>query len=75
VFYLESQALLKQKHQGLILNQKTHYNLLRKKSGDAYNLNIITALLKKLNKVGFIYKIRTEDEINKNKRIVKRKLI
>jgi hypothetical protein len=75
VSYLESQALLEQEHQGLILNQKTYYNLLRKKPSDAYNSNIIIALLKKLNKAGFMYRIRTEDEIDKNERVVKRKLI
>jgi hypothetical protein len=75
VSYLESQALLEQKHQGLILNQKTYYNLLRKKPGDVYNPNTITALLKKLNKAGFIYRTRIEDKIDENKRVVKRKLI
>jgi hypothetical protein len=75
VSYLESQAFLEQEHQGLILNQKTYYNLLRKKPGDAYNLNTITALLKELNKTGFMYKTRTEDKIDENKRVIKRKLI
>jgi hypothetical protein len=75
VFYLESQALLEQKYQGLILNQKTYYNLLRKKPSDAYNSNTIIALLKELNKAEFIYRIRTEDKIDENERVVKRKLI
>jgi hypothetical protein len=75
VSYLESQALLEQEHQGLILNHKTYYNLLRKKPGDAHNPDTIAALLKELNEAGFVYRTRTEDKIDENKRVVKRKLI
>jgi hypothetical protein len=57
------------------LNHKTYYNLLRKKPGDTHNLNTIAALLKELNEAGFMYKTRTEDETDKNKRVIKRKLI
>jgi hypothetical protein len=62
--YSESQALLEQEHQGLILSQKTYYNLLRKKPGDANNPDTITALLKELDEAGFVYRTRTEDEID-----------
>jgi hypothetical protein len=57
------------------LNQKTYYNLLRKKPGDVNNLNTITVLLKELNEAGFVYRICIEDEIDVNRRVVKRKLI
>jgi len=48
---------------------------LRKKPGDANNPDIITALLKELDEAGFVYRTRTEDEIDANGRVVKRKLI
>jgi hypothetical protein len=73
--YSESQALLEQEHQGLILNQKTYYNLLRKKPGDANNPGTITALLKELHEAGFVYRTRTKDEVDANGRVIKRKLI
>jgi lipopolysaccharide export LptBFGC system permease protein LptF len=75
ISYLESQILLEQEHQRLILNQKTYYNLLRKNPANASNFNIITALLKKLNKAEFVYKTRIEDEIDINDRVIKRKMI
>lgn len=71
----ESQNLFEQEHQGLILSQKTNYNLLRKKSGDANNPDTITALLKEPHDAGFMYRTRTKVEINENDRVVKRKLI
>jgi hypothetical protein len=48
---------------------------LRKKPGDANNPNTITVLFKELNEVGFIYRIRTDNKIDVNKRVVKRKLV
>jgi hypothetical protein len=73
--YLEGQVLLEQEHQGLILNQKTYYNLLRKKLGDANNPDTITALLKELQEAGIVYRTRTKDEVDANGRVIKRKLI
>ena len=75
VSYSESQVLLEQEHQGLILNQKTYYNLLRKNPADANNPNTITALLKELDEAGFVYRTRTEDKIDVNERVIKRKMI
>jgi hypothetical protein len=48
---------------------------LRKKSDNISNLNTITALLKELNEVGFMYRICIEDEIDANERVIKRKII
>ena len=73
--YSESQILLKQEHQGFILNQKTYYNLLHKNPANVSNPNIITALLKKFHEARFIYKTYTKDKININEKIIKYKLI
>lgn len=73
--YSESQILLEQEYQGLILSQKTYYNLLRKKPGDTSNPDTITILLKELHEVGFVYRTRIKNEVDKNERVIKRKLI
>jgi hypothetical protein len=57
ITYTESQELLKQKQQGLVLNNRIYYNLLRKKPNDSSNPNTITSLLKILDDLGFIYRI------------------
>jgi hypothetical protein len=75
IFYSENQVFFEQEHQGFILHQKTYYNLLRKKPDNASNFNIIIALFKELNEAGFVYKIRIEDEINANEKMIKRKMI
>ena len=48
---------------------------MRKKPGNADNPNTITTLLKELDEAGFIYRIRTEDKIDVNEKIVKYKII
>jgi MULE transposase domain len=48
---------------------------LRKQPGDANNPNTITALFKELDETRFMYRTRTEDEIDANERVIKRKLI
>jgi hypothetical protein len=48
---------------------------LRKKPDDANNPDTITALLKELDEVGFIYRTRIDNKIDTNKRIIKRKLV
>jgi hypothetical protein len=58
ITYAESQELLKQEQQGLVLGNKTYYNLLRKKPGDSSNPDTITSLLKVLDDLGFIYRTR-----------------
>ena len=39
------------------------------------NFNTITVLLKEFNEAGFVYRIRTEDKIDINKRVIKYKII
>lgn len=41
ITYAESQELLKQEEQGLMLGNKTYYNLLRKRPGDSSNPDTI----------------------------------
>jgi len=48
---------------------------LRKNPADANNSNTITILLKELNEARFIYRIRIEDKIDINERIIKYKII
>jgi len=75
ITYAESQELLKQEEQGLVLGNKTYYNLLRKRPGDSSNPDTVTGLLKVLDDLGFIYRTRTKDEIDDNGKVVSRKLL
>ena len=76
--YSKACELLREEGSGLILSQKTYYNLIRYRHPDNNDADTITGLLTALKDNGFRFRTRTEDEYQGNgedERLINRKLI
>jgi hypothetical protein len=60
--YIESQRMLEQERLGMIIIQKTFYNLLRRQPSDSSKPSLIDGLLAALHESDFVYRKRTEVE-------------